>query len=175
MTSYPAPTGYAPSYSWIGAPTAFNGTNPLSGGDSCESTFFHLHNLLATTLSSPSCYDYWITELANKYSSRGESQSMVCPWRPSVHYCRFGHGVGHDTRPRFSLFGASKEEIRSDHALGHHGLLLCHHFPMVLLGLFAGIFGTRNKRLYRRSEAFRLDQHARCSESWVAIDPRVAV
>ncbi|KAL9137887.1 MAG: hypothetical protein Q9175_000914 [Cornicularia normoerica] len=34
MTSYPAPTGYAPSYSWIGAPTAFNGTNPLSGGDS---------------------------------------------------------------------------------------------------------------------------------------------
>ena len=51
MTSYPAPTGYAPSYSWIGAPTAFNGTNPLSGGDSCEFTF-HLQFSLATTNST---------------------------------------------------------------------------------------------------------------------------
>jgi len=34
MTSYPALVGYAPSYSWIGAPTTFNGTDPLSGGDS---------------------------------------------------------------------------------------------------------------------------------------------
>lgn len=42
MTSYPAPTGFAPSYSWIGAPATFNGTDPLSGGDSGQSTF-HLH------------------------------------------------------------------------------------------------------------------------------------
>ncbi|KAK4690151.1 hypothetical protein P7C71_g6571, partial [Lecanoromycetidae sp. Uapishka_2] len=34
MTSYPAPVGYAPSYAWIGAPTNFNGTNTLTGGDS---------------------------------------------------------------------------------------------------------------------------------------------
>ena len=36
MTSSPAPAGYAPSYSWIGAPTQWNGTNPLTGGDSCK-------------------------------------------------------------------------------------------------------------------------------------------
>ena len=28
--------GFAPSYSWIGAPTQFNGTNTLTGGDSCQ-------------------------------------------------------------------------------------------------------------------------------------------
>ena len=52
MTSYPAPTGFAPSYSWIGAPTAFNGTNPLSGGDSCEYIFlFTILLIMATTPS----------------------------------------------------------------------------------------------------------------------------
>ena len=76
---------------------------------------------------------------------------MVCPGRPSVHPRRFGHGGGHDTRSRISVLGAGEEEIRSDHALGHHGLLLCHHLPVVLLGLFPGILGTRHKRIYWRS------------------------
>ena len=175
MTSYPAPTGYAPSYSWIGAPTAFNGTNPLSGGDSCGSTSHSSYIICHNHPSPPSGSDFGTTEIANKCSSRGKSQSMVCPWRPSVHYCRFGHGGRYDTRPRISVLGAGKEEIRSDHALGYYGLLLRHHIPMVLLGLFPSIFGTRNKRLYWRSEALWFDQHAWCSESWVAIDSRVAV
>ncbi|MDI1489896.1 MAG: low affinity high capacity ammonium permease [Ramalina farinacea] len=34
MTSYPAPVGFAPSYAWVGSPTTFNGTSPLTGGDS---------------------------------------------------------------------------------------------------------------------------------------------
>lgn len=29
------PSGFAPYYSWVGAPAQFNGTNPLTGGDSC--------------------------------------------------------------------------------------------------------------------------------------------
>ena len=62
MTSYPAPTGYAPSYSWIGAPTAFNGTNPLSGGDSGQSTF-NLHTPFAQDPSTPpACSGSGITE-----------------------------------------------------------------------------------------------------------------
>lgn len=28
--------GFSPSYSWVGKPTQFNGTNQLTGGDSCE-------------------------------------------------------------------------------------------------------------------------------------------
>ncbi len=49
--------GYAPSYSWIGPPTQFNGTNALTGGDSCESSpkpcrqiyiFDHTNNKIAT-------------------------------------------------------------------------------------------------------------------------------
>lgn len=112
---------------------------------------------------------------ANKRSSGGESESMVCPWRSSVHYCRFGYGGGHDTRPRISLLGAGEEEIRSDHALGYHGLILCHHIPMVFLGLFARLFGARNKRLYWRSQALWLNQHTRCSEPWVAVDSGVAI
>lgn len=58
MTSFPAPTGFAPSYSWIGAPTTFNGTDPLSGGDSGQSTshrhayiIFHNHPPSAKLLS----------------------------------------------------------------------------------------------------------------------------
>ena len=53
MTSYPAPTGYAPSYSWIGAPTAFNGTNPLSGGDSGQSTFCPQTHIICHNHSPP--------------------------------------------------------------------------------------------------------------------------
>ena len=175
MTSYPAPTGYAPSYSWIGAPTAFNGTNPLSGGDSCESTS-HLPILSATTIPPPpSCSDSCTARLANRPSSRGKFKPMVCSRRSSVHYCRFRHGSGHDTRSRISVLGAGKEKIRSDHALGYHGLLLRRHISMVLLGLFTGIFGTRNKWFHWRSQAFWLDQHPRCPESWLTLDPRVAL
>lgn len=125
--------------------------------------------------SPPSCSDSATTELANKPSSCGKSKPMVFPRRSSVHYCRFGHGAGHDTRSRLSVLGASKEKIRSDHALGYHGLLLCRYISVVLLGLFAGIFGTRNERIYWRSQAFWLDQHPRCPEPWVAVDSRAAL
>lgn len=39
--------GYSPSYSWVGKPTQFNGTNQLTGGDSCELP------VLARTNSAP--------------------------------------------------------------------------------------------------------------------------
>ena len=114
-------------------------------------------------------------QLTNERSSRGKSKSMVFFGGPSVHHCRVGHGVSHDTRPWIPLFGPGEEKIRSDHALDYHGLLLRHYISMVLLGLFAGIFGTRNKRLHWRPQALWLDQHARRSESWVAIDSGAAV
>lgn len=121
------------------------------------------------------CSELHTPEVANKSSSGGKSEPMVFPGGPSLHHCRFGNGRGHDTRPRISLLGSGKEEIRSDHALGHNGLLLYHHIPMVLLGLFPGVFGTRDKRIHWRSEALWLDQHARCAESWIAADSRVAL
>ena len=34
--------GFSPSYSWIGAPSTFNGTNTLTGGDSCKLKSFYL-------------------------------------------------------------------------------------------------------------------------------------
>ena len=86
--------------------------------------------------------------LADTGCSRGESESMVFPWGPSVYHYRLRHGRGHDTRTRISLLGAGTEEIRSDHDLGYHGLLLRHYVPMVLLGLFASVFGTRDKRFH---------------------------
>lgn len=175
MTSYPAPTGYAPSYSWIGAPTAFNGTNPLSGGDSCQSTFLLLNSITPTIAPRPSCSDCGTMQVANRRPSGREFESMVRPRGPSVHYCRFSHGSGHDTRPWISVLGAGEEEIRPHHALGYHGLLFRHHVSMVLLGLFAGVFGTRNKRIHWGPETLRLDQHPRCPESWVAVNPRVAL
>lgn len=178
MTSYPAPTGYAPSYSWIGAPTAFNGTNPLSGGDSCQSTFHLLNSITPNILfpppsflrAHPSCSDIRTMQVADTRSSGGKSKSMVHHWRPRVHYRRFSHGSGHDTRPGVSLLGVGEEEIRPDYALGYHGLLLRYPFSMVLLGLFAGIFCARNKRFHWRPEALWLDQYPRCAESWVAVD-----
>ena len=117
-----------------------------------------------------SCSDLNTMQVANRRSSGGKSKSMVYHWRPSVHYRRFSHGSGHDTRPGIPLFGAGKEEIGPHHALGYHGLLLRHHISMVFLGLFAGIFRTRNKRFHWRSEALWLDQHPRCAEPWVAVD-----
>lgn len=33
-----AAAGYAPSYSWVGPPTPFNGSNLVTGGDSCTSS-----------------------------------------------------------------------------------------------------------------------------------------
>ena len=125
--------------------------------------------------SPPSCSDSSTTELANRPSSCGKSKPVVFLRRSSVHYCRFGHGAGHDTWSRISVLGAGKEKICSDHALGCHGLLLCRHISVVLLGLFAGILGTRNQRIYWRSQAFCLDQHPRCPEPWVAVDPRAAL
>lgn len=45
MTSFPAPVGYAPGYSWIGAPATFNGTNNMTGGDSCKLTILIFDDL----------------------------------------------------------------------------------------------------------------------------------
>ena len=85
---------------------------------------------------------------ANGRSSRGKSESMVFPRRPSLYHYRLRHGRGHDTRPRISLLGAGKEKVGFEHDLGLHGLLLGHHLSMVLLGLFAGVFSTRHERFH---------------------------
>ena len=100
---------------------------------------------------------------------------MVFPWGPSVYHHRFRYGRGHDTRSGFSLLRARKKKVRSDHDLGLHGLLLRHHVPMVLLGLFARILGTGNEWLHWKLEALRPHQYPRCSKSRLAIDSRVAL
>ena len=159
MTSYPAPAGYAPSYSWIGAPTSFNGTNPLTGGDSCK--------------KCPNDKQLPIYPLT--IFSRGESESMVRPRRPSIYHCSFGYGRGHDTRAGISVLWFGTAKVCLDNDMGLHGFVLRHYLSMVPVGLFTRILGTRNERLHRRSQSFRFDQHPWCPQSRLAVNSRIAV
>ena len=113
--------------------------------------------------------------IAYHYPSGRKSKSMVLPWRSSLYSRCFGHGGSHDTGARIPLLRLGPEEVRSDDDLGYHGLVLCHHISMVLLGLFAGIFSTGDERLYWRSEAFWLDQYPWRSKSRVPADSGAAV
>ena len=100
---------------------------------------------------------------------------MVRPRRPSIYHCSFGYGRGHDTRAGISVlrFGAAKVGLDDD--MGLHGFVLRHYLSMVSLGLFTGIFGTRDKRLYRRSQSLRFNQHPWCPQPRLAIDSGIAV
>ena len=44
--------GYSPYYSWIGSPATFNGTNPLTGGDSCKFASLYLRRFLIRCANS---------------------------------------------------------------------------------------------------------------------------
>ena len=159
MTSFPAPAGYAPSYSWIGAPTSFNGTNPLTGGDSCK-----------VSPNNKQLPAYPLTIF-----SRGESESMVRPRRPSIHYRGFGHGRGHDTRAGISVLRFGTAKVGLDDDMGLHGFILRHYLPMVSVGLFTRILSTRDERFHWRSQSLRFDQHPGCPQPRLAIDSRIAV
>ena len=161
MTSFPAPSGFAPYYSWIGAPTTFNGTNALTGGDSCKTSFPHcayMHNPHEFPVSISAVKFRISTDMSH---SRGESQPMVHFRRSGLYHRGFGHGGGHDTGSRIPLLWSGAAKVCSDHDMGLHGLVFRHHFPMVFLGLFSGLFGTRKERLYWRSQALWFNEYTR--------------
>ena len=107
--------------------------------------------------------------------SRGESESMVRPRRPSIHYHSVRHGRRHDTRTGISLLGIGTAKVCLDNDMGLHGFILRHNVSMVPVGLFTGILGTRDKRFHRRSQSFWFDQHPWCPQPWLPIDSRIAL
>lgn len=109
------------------------------------------------------------------FRSRGESQPMVYFRRSGLHHRGFGHGGRHDTGARISLLRSGAAKVGSYYDMGLHGLVFRHYFPMVFLGLFTGLFGARDKRLHWRSQALWSDEHARCPESWLAVDSGIIV
>ena len=113
--------------------------------------------------------------LTCRASSQGQSQSMVFSRRPSIHHCGFCNGGGHDTGSGIFIFGFGETEIRSDDGLGLYGELLGHHFPMVLLGLFASLFRTRDQWLHWGSYTLWSDEYPRISKSRFPIDPRTSI
>ena len=136
-----------------------------------RSTRFHPQD---RTPSSTQTIDYQKDPTDNT-SSRREFEPMVRSRRSSVHYHRLGYGRGHDTRAGISVLGASTTKVCFDHDMGLHGLLLRHHLPMVPLGLFTGIFCTREKRFHWRSQPLWSDQHSWCPKSWLTIDSGTAL
>lgn len=128
-----APTGgFAPSYSWIGAPTQFNGTNALTGGDSCQ-----FHSLPWEIVGRD------LIQCVNSHASHGKFESMVYLRRPSLHHHGLGHGRHHGTRSRIFILWTCTKKIRSQHDLRLHGLVRYYHVSMVLLGLLFGLFSPR--------------------------------
>jgi hypothetical protein len=79
----------------------------------------------------------------------GKSEQMVPIRRSGLHHRGFSHGVGHGTGSRIPLFWSRTKKVGSIDDLGLHGFLFHHHLPMVLLGLFFGIFTIGNKWIYR--------------------------
>ena len=103
-------------------------------------------------------------------TSYGKSESMVHLRRSGLHHRGFGHGGSHDTGAWLLVLRPGATKVGPEHDLGLHGQFFHHHLPMVLLGLFFGIFSSRHQRLHWRSEPFRSYQHSRRTESWLALD-----
>lgn len=101
------------------------------------------------------------------YSHR-KSEPMVSVRRPSVHHRGLGHGAGYDSWPRIPLLRTRTKEVGFEHDLGLYGIILRHHFPMVLLGLFVGFLAHSNERLHWRSSTLWSHEYTRCPESWVS-------
>ena len=103
-------------------------------------------------------------------TSYGKSESMVHLRRPGLYHHSFSYGGSHDTWAGLLVLRPGPTKVGPEHDLGLHGQFFDHHLPMVLLGLFFGIFSTRHQRLHWRSEPFRSYQHSGRTESWLALD-----
>lgn len=94
---------------------------------------------------------------------RREFEPMVQSGRPGLHHRGFGHGVGHGTGSRIPLLGSCAKKVGTLTDLGLHGILLSHHIPMVLLGLFSGLQPVCYQRLHWRSQEVWSHEDSRCS------------
>lgn len=156
------------SYSWIGAPAEFNGTNEVTGGDSGELRVAEppmarpsgdpLHGILTVIL----------------YSHR-EPQPMVPIRRPGLHPHFFGHGVAHGPRHRLPLLRSRPQKVGPVAHLGGHDVLQCHRLPMVLLGLLLGSQQHGDQRLHRQPRPLRSPQHPRSTIARLPPDSRASL
>lgn len=74
---------YAPSYSWIGAPTTFNGTNEDTGGDSCMCFLFPPPpptHLLHDSRRFSIWHKHSSTSLTSTFHSHRKSEPVVFSW-----------------------------------------------------------------------------------------------
>ena len=81
------------------------------------------------------------------------------------------HGPAHDSGAGFPIFGFGKEEVRTVHDLGVYGIFLDNCFPMVFLGVLAGVQLHCYERIYWKFESFRIDEHPGRSFAWIAAHP----
>ena len=85
-----------------------------------------------------------------KICSGGELESVVPVWRPGVHHHCLCHGVNNGTGSWLPLLRARTQKVSTFTDMGVYGGRDSHHFPMVLLGLFAGFQPVRNQWLHWR-------------------------
>ena len=116
------------SYAWIGAPTPFNGTNSVTGGDSGQ-------------FKSRRHPTERYTDMA--MCSQREPEPMVPARRPGLHPRGFGHGVDHGSWPGLPLLRSGSQKVGPLAHLGLHVLVLRHNLPMVLLGLLARLWSLQ--------------------------------
>lgn len=150
------PSGYYPNYGYVGAPTNYNGTG-ANGGDSGMRkppiTLLPPFSLLPLLKIEKTKIDFSI------HHSRRKPESMVRSGRPGIYPRLIMYGPSHDSRPGLPLLRTRAPKVCPVHDLGLHGLILSHRFPMVLLGLLAGIQLVRHKRIYWEPGAFWSDEH----------------
>ena len=153
------------SYGYVGAPALFNGTLP-NGGDS---GMYHSQASQLPPIKQPPLTHHFLAHSQNK------PQPMVPIRRLGLHHNMFLHGPNHDPGHRLPLLRPRPPQIRVNHDLGRHGLLLHHHLPMVPVGLQPGLLQQRHLRLHRQPRPLRLAQRAGRTESREPAGARVAL
>ena len=158
------------SYSWIGPPTPFNGTNLWTGGDSSmhqpNSFSLAVKHMLLPYLCIPTAEGPAMNMLTFS-PSHHKPQSMVPVGRSSLHSRGVSYGIAHDPGTRLPVLRSCTAKIRSEYDLGMHGLILGHYLPMVLLGLLPRVFEYR-LWLHWRSSPLWPSEHIGGTESRIS-------
>ena len=145
------------SYSWVGAPTTFNGTNSDLGGDSSTYTF----NCLRCTVMlerNRGMLQTVYSKLIRDHRHR-KCEPMVPVWRPSIHHRGICYGADNGTGSWLLILWSCATKVGPEHDLGLYGIMLGHYLSVVLLGLLSGIQQLRDQRVHRRFEEIRPDEH----------------
>jgi len=96
---------------------------------------------------------------------------MVRPWRPGVHHRFVVHGPAHDSGARLPLLWTRTAEVGTFYDMGVHGFFLRNCFPMVFLGLLAGLQPFRNQWIHWKSGKLRSEGCAWNALTWLTTYP----